>query len=107
MPRDPKMLKARSVPKEKAADSRVTRQRNGRRRKFFGLVEDILPTPNTVIDASPDCRLRASKIRTHSYWLSPVPGITELLEESVFLSVDSTDPSGATAIFGTVDRTAR
>src|SRR5712675_92273 len=61
MPRDPKMRKARSGPKEKAADPRVTRKGRESMCKLFGGVEDILPTPNRVIDAPFDCMLVAYK----------------------------------------------
>src|ERR1700694_3163723 len=61
MPRDPRMGKARSGPKEKAAGRTITRARNASRCKLCGLGEDILPTPNTVPDAPLDRRLLASR----------------------------------------------
>src|ERR1700730_8758426 len=59
MPRDPRMRKARSGPKEKAAGRTITRTRNASRCKLCGLGEDILPTPNTVPDAPLDRMLFA------------------------------------------------
>src|ERR1700694_479274 len=61
MPRDPRMGKARSGPKEKAAGRTIARARNASRCKLCGLGEDILPTPNTVPDAPLDRRLIASR----------------------------------------------
>src|ERR1700724_220448 len=60
MPRDPRMGKARSGPKEKAAGRTIMRARNASRCKLCGLGEDNLPTPNTVPDAPLDRRLIAS-----------------------------------------------
>jgi hypothetical protein len=46
-----RIRKARSGPKEMAAEPRVTRKRKGKHVQIVGLIEDIVHTPNTVIDA--------------------------------------------------------
>jgi len=51
MPRDLKMPKARPRPKEKAVNNNDYAQEERNPRNLCVLVEDILPTRNTVADA--------------------------------------------------------